>query len=141
MWFIIILASDGVSALAPQLPSPEVIRIDAFIFPPLRRLCVFFLQHPLYPLEFLFGDDWLVLPFHDDAVKLPVVLRRFRLCLVDDVLRPHLVVANRTSCVHVWFPFIIGALSVFILLLIIDRQIPIRRIPCFPSNKYILWIS
>lgn len=25
--------------------------------------------------------------------------------------------------------------------LIIDRQIPIRQIPCFPSNKYILWIS
>ena len=23
----------------------------------------------------------------------------------------------------------------------IDRQIPIRQIPCFPSNKYILWIS
>ena len=45
----------------------------------------------------------------------------------------------KISTSSLWSAF---RMSIFLLAsLYIDRQIPIRQIPCFPSNKYILWIS
>ena len=50
--------------MAPHLPAPEVLRINAPVLPASLHLRPLFLYQLLHPLEFLFGDDGLVPPFH-----------------------------------------------------------------------------
>ena len=62
--------------------------MDAPVLPEMLHLRPLFLYQFLHPLEFLLSDDGLVLPFHDDAVKLPVVLRPFLFQVVRHVFLP-----------------------------------------------------
>ncbi len=79
---------ESVAALAPHFSAPEVIRIDVPVLPVFLHLRPLFLYQFLHPLEFLFGDDGLVPALHDDAVKLPVVLRPFLFEVVRHVFLP-----------------------------------------------------
>ena len=62
--------------------------MDAPALQALLHLRPLFLYHLLHLFKFLFGDDGLVLPFHDDAVKLPVVLRPFLFEVVRHIFLP-----------------------------------------------------